>query len=89
MRLSHYRTNEALARALGISLSTVKKLWLSIYDRVAERAPDTFAERAPRSPRGVRGKDKVRLLLQYLEEHPSELRPLMGRRRIPQFRRGA
>jgi hypothetical protein len=73
-------TNATLARALGVSLSTVKKIWLSIYDRVAERVPEVFAERAPRGTQEKRGKDKVRLLLQYLEEHPSELRPMMSRR---------
>jgi hypothetical protein len=73
-------TNETLATTLRISLSTVKKTWLSIYDRVAERAPDVLGERVLRTTLEKRGKDKVRLLLRYLEEHPSELRPIESRR---------
>ncbi len=73
-------TNETLAKQFGISLSTVKKIWQSIYDRVNEYAPEVLSERPRDTIREKRGKDKVRLLLQYLEEHPSELRPTLRRR---------
>lgn len=33
-------TNEELADALGISLPTVKKLWVSIYGRMNDRVPE-------------------------------------------------
>ena len=42
-------TNSALARELNVSLPTVKKMWLSIYDRVAAHIPEWMSENS-RSP---------------------------------------
>ena len=71
-------TDELLAQTLGISLPTVKKMWVSIYNRVEDRLPalmtDTLASDTSCSLRS-RGKEKRRGLIAYLREHPEELRP--------------
>ncbi len=71
-------TNAALARNLGISLPTVKKTWLSIYDRVSKHAPELLADSVNTGAK--RGKEKRRRLLTYLQEHAEELRPTVHRR---------
>ena len=62
-------TDQELAGSLGVSLPTIKKMWLSLYRRVA----DTQAEIIPASVRpetgtSERGKEKRRHLLAYLQE---------------------
>jgi len=74
-------TDQELARVLHLSVSVVKKNWLSIYRRVAsaqpELIPGAVAEGdVPRRPPTERGKEKRRRLLAYLREHPEELRPV-------------
>ncbi len=69
-------TDEQLASRLRVSVSTVKKTWMSVYRRMETGLPDVFgrtasAEAEPRE----RGKEKRRRLLMYLREHPEELRP--------------
>lgn len=72
-------TNPALAKMLGVSLPTVKKMWLSIYKRVSENAPELIAGNAQIGAENKRGKEKRRHLLAYLQEHPEELRPVVRR----------
>jgi hypothetical protein len=72
-------TNTVLAEELGVSLPTVKKMWLSIYDRVAEQLPELMTGDAKRGAGSKRGKEKRRRLLAYLQNHPEELRPVMRR----------
>ena len=72
-------TNSALARDLNLSLPTVKKMWLSIYGRVATSVPGWMAEDSRPSADSRRGKEKRRLLLAYLQDHPEELRPVLRR----------
>ena len=71
------RTDEELSGDLGISLSTVKNLWRSIYNRAAPRLQELPLD-YPREDMGVaqRGREKKRRLLAYLREHPEELRPV-------------
>jgi hypothetical protein len=71
------RTNPALAKTLGVSLPTVKKMWLSIYERVSENAPELIASNAAIGAENKRGKEKRRRLLAYLQEHPEELLPVV------------
>lgn len=69
-------TDEELAGQLSVSLSTVKKTWLSVYDRVAACRPELVPRNA--SAHGdisTRGRDKKQHLIAYLREHPEELRP--------------
>ena len=71
-------TDEELSSKLGISVPTVKKTWLSVYQRAASRLPDLIPEKYPQADDGTseRGKEKRRHLLAYLREHPEELRPI-------------
>jgi DNA-binding CsgD family transcriptional regulator len=70
-------TDGEIASALDVSLSTVKKSWLSIYGRVSAQTPDLFARSEdPSLTNGKRGPEKRRCLLTYLRDHPEELRPL-------------
>jgi hypothetical protein len=72
-------TDTELSEQLGISASSVRRCWLSIYDRVAARAPEVLGLHAPveyENGNMVRGKGKKNRLLAYLREHPEELRPL-------------
>jgi hypothetical protein len=69
------RTDHELATDLGISLSAVKKTWLSIYNRVSAHLPSLFPNRAAVQEEGERGTEKKRHLIAYLRDHPEELRP--------------
>jgi len=74
------RTDLELAQVLRVSLATVKKTWLSIYRRVADRKPEIVSVRAHLDAAGSeRGKEKRRSLIAYLREHPEELRPVSQR----------
>jgi hypothetical protein len=68
--------DEDLAHELGLSLSAVKKRWLSIYERVAA-CDSRIIPVADSGHDGAseRGKGKKQLLLAYLRQHPEELRP--------------
>ncbi len=70
-------TDEQLAGMLGTSLPAVKKMWVSIYNRVEERLPVLIPDPLKTdAPAGSRGKEKRRGLLAYLREHSEELRPV-------------
>jgi len=74
-------TDEELSDELTISLSAVKKAWISIYDRAAMRLPKSILGNGNGCERGEgeRGKQKKQRLLGYLREHPEELRPYSRR----------
>lgn len=69
-------SDDEIAALLQVSPHTVKKLWRSIYERVADRLP-TLLDAAPAAPGGdaVRGPEKRRTLMSYLRQHLEELRP--------------
>jgi DNA-binding NarL/FixJ family response regulator len=69
-------TDEELSEELGLSVSAVKKLWRSVYDRVARTSPDLLPGNRGDTFSSERGKEKKQKLLAYLREHPRELRPL-------------
>ena len=70
-------TDEQITETLGMSLSTVKKMWISIYRRVENCLPELIPDPLPAdTPASGRGKEKRRRLLAYLREHPEELRPV-------------
>jgi len=68
-------TDVELSGLLGVSLSTVKKIWASTYLRVQSRKPFGLRIEFDESLDGDRGKEKKQKLLVYLREHPEELRP--------------
>lgn len=70
------KTDEELAAALSLSLWTVKKRWLAVYDRVAAAQPDLLPQTGDASPFPTRGAEKRRSLLNYLRQHQEELRPV-------------
>lgn len=69
-------TDQELAKELSVSLPTIKKTWLSVYDRISECEPKLIpGSGEPDSETSKRGKEKRRRLLAYLRDHPEELRP--------------
>jgi hypothetical protein len=68
--------NEELARSLRIAMPTVKGRWRAIYDRVSAIDPEMLSESGVADVPGARrGKEKRRRLLEYIRQHPEELRP--------------
>lgn len=69
-------TDEAIGDELGISGHGVKKLWRQVHQRAQDAMPGLFGG-AGAQPLGDggRGPEKRRVLLQYLRQHPEELRP--------------
>jgi hypothetical protein len=70
------RTDDQLAEVLAVSISAVKKCWQSVYARISLRLPELLPDDT-HSPTlgGVRGVEKKRCLVEYLRNHPEELRP--------------
>ncbi|MBY0399352.1 helix-turn-helix transcriptional regulator [Myxococcota bacterium] len=64
-----------VAVSLEISLSTVKKHWQGVFERVAAIGPDWHPKAAPDVVDGTRGIEKRRHLLSYLRHHLEEIRP--------------
>ncbi len=72
-------TDEELAKTLHVSVSAVKKMWHSIYERVGACVPELLPNSVNHVEFGERGKEKKHRLLAYLREHPEELRPVARR----------
>ena len=70
-------TDEQLSAKLNTSVPAIKKIWVSIYHRVADHMPDLVRDALQSDIGGAaRGREKRRDLLAYLREHPEELRPV-------------
>lgn len=69
-------TDVEIARLLSRAPGTIKKQWLSIYAKAA-KSESEFAARPASADTGVagRGLERRRTLLNYLRQHPEELRP--------------
>jgi len=67
-------TDEEIADEIGVTGHTLKKVWRSAFERAGDVLPDMFALAQPAAG-GTRGPEKRRHLLQYLRQHPEELRP--------------
>jgi len=70
--------DQELSRELDVSVSTVKKMWLSVYRRTDNCLPKLYPNHSqPLDAEMIgRGKEKKRHLLTYLLKHPEELRPV-------------
>lgn len=70
-------TDRQLAKSLGRALPTVKSLWRTIYNRVGMVDPALLGNRrdAERECQPTRGRERRRRILEYLRQHPEELRP--------------
>lgn len=66
-----------IAAEMGVTASTVKQSWRTIYDRTQRRVPLALPQDDRGSGDGVRGQEKRRHLLTYLRDHPQELRPYL------------
>ena len=64
-------TDERLAKTFGLSPWTIKKRWQSVYLKVAMADPELLGANLPA---GKREPQKRRHLLEYLRQHPEELR---------------
>jgi hypothetical protein len=67
-------TDEQIGEELGVSLHGLKKLWRSVHERAQDALPHLFDD-SGNAEAGTRGPEKRRTLLQYLRQHPEELRP--------------
>ena len=74
-------TDEQIGDELGISTHGIKKLWKSVFQRALDALPHLFDEAAA-GDAGTRGPEKRRTLLQYLRQHPEELRPFLAPRAV-------
>jgi hypothetical protein len=73
-------TDQELSAELDVSLSTVKKTWRCIYDRVAARVPELIPTNSDAEDgASERGKGKKQRLIAYLRHHAEELRPVSRR----------
>lgn len=69
-------TDARLACGLGLALPTVKSLWRAIYTRVGRIDPLLAGGPATELKRHLtRGLERRRYILEYLRQHPEELRP--------------
>lgn len=68
-------TDEEIGDELGVSGHGVKKLWRQVHQRALDAMPHLFDEAPVGGDGGGRGPEKRRALLQYLRQHPEELRP--------------
>jgi len=70
-------TDRELSQALSVSISTVKKMWLSVYRRMDDHLPRINPNHSQPETKTIgRGKEKKHRLLAYVRKHPEELRPV-------------
>lgn len=78
-------TDSEISAELGVSLHGLKKLWRSVHQRALQAMPGLFdGQPAAMADAGTRGPEKRRALLQYLRQHPEELRPYQSPQQSPQ-----
>lgn len=64
-----------LAARMNLSLSSVKKRWLSLFQRVSEVRPDLLPDSEGANVNEFRGPQKRHHILAYVRSHPQEIRP--------------
>ena len=70
-------TDDEIAEALTVSISTVKKCWQSVYAKASLRLPELLPDDCCELSGRGRGAEKKRRVLSYLRSHPEELRPVL------------
>lgn len=68
-------TDKELSHRLRLNLGTIKKRWVSLFERVANVKPALLPEVNGADNSHKRGAQKRHRLLAYVREHPEELRP--------------
>ena len=69
------QTDGEIAATLSLAPATLKKRWLSVYERVSSQDHDLLPAGAGQEQ--TRGLGKKQRLLDYLRAHPEELRPII------------
>jgi hypothetical protein len=64
-----------LAARMNLSLASIKKRWLSLFERVSEVKPDLLPGCQNQSWNECRGPQKRHHILGYVRAHPQEIRP--------------
>ena len=67
------KTDAELSVDLGLSIETVKKRWMSVFDRIDEFKPEILSRSDPDTD--GRGPQKRHRVVAYVRTHPEELRP--------------
>jgi hypothetical protein len=67
-------TDEDLSTRLHLSVGAVKKRWLALLDGIADRQPNLLCSSDTKTGR-KRGRQKRNHVLEYVRQHPEELRP--------------
>jgi len=67
-------SDQAIARFLSIKPSAVQMRWRRIYEKALLVLPE-LAEVDERCADGRRGQEKRRMVVEYIREHPQEIRP--------------
>lgn len=73
-------TDAELSAELCLTIATVKKRWVSLFERVMETRPELFRGLDDARLEGKRGRQKRHHLLAYVRSHPEELKPVEQRR---------
>jgi len=68
-------TDKELACTLDLKLPTLKKRWATVFHHISVQKPDLLPDPDNRWNSRVRGPQKRHVLLDYLRDHPEELRP--------------
>ncbi|SRR5579871_140040 len=74
-------TDEEIAASRRLSIWSVKKRWKTIYEKVSTVDPELLGSNHHGLSEDRGAKQKRRHLLNYLKDHPEELRPLAVSRR--------
>ncbi|MGH9345616.1 MAG: hypothetical protein ACRD19_17850, partial [Terriglobia bacterium] len=68
-------TDSELAARMNLSLPSIKKRWLSLFQRVSKVRPELLPGGEDASSREFRGPQKRHHILAYVRTHPQEIRP--------------
>lgn len=68
-------TDSELASRMNLSLASIKKRWLSLFQRVAETQPSLLPGCREQNWSAYRGPQKRHRILAYVRSHPQEIRP--------------
>lgn len=68
-------TDSELASRMNLSLASIKKRWLSLFQRVSETKPSLLPGCHEQSWNAYRGPQKRHHILAYVRSHPQEIRP--------------
>jgi DNA-binding NarL/FixJ family response regulator len=67
-------TDEELCAKLNLSVTAIKKRWISIFERTIYTRPDLFPAVDCQNDGQKRGRQKRHHVLAYVRAHPEELR---------------